>query len=195
MAFNFQSYHLAWLSAHPERSERWLADRLKDGFDVHHLDGDHGNDDPDNLILIEAVDHQRIHGRRVKFFDRRKQHTLAMQEGERAYAMRCTNMSWGDIAREVWGEGSRKSRAYYVAKVWASYNDLTMPDVKPAEATQSKKEERFRTGETAYLSFLMGQSWSEINRDMFPGYPGMARARASAFAKKAGLPWPPQATT
>ncbi len=57
-----QIYHHIWLEAHPERSEEWLKDRLKDGFDVHHIDGDHSNDDPKNLALIEASDHMRMHG-------------------------------------------------------------------------------------------------------------------------------------
>lgn len=35
---------------------------LKEGFDVHHIDGDHSNDHPGNLALIEAVDHLRLHG-------------------------------------------------------------------------------------------------------------------------------------
>lgn len=35
---------------------------LRDGFDVHHLDGDHSNDDPANLALIEHTDHMRLHG-------------------------------------------------------------------------------------------------------------------------------------
>lgn len=57
-----ESYHVAWLSAHPDRAEGWLRDRLAEGFDVHHLDGNHANDDPSNLVLIEHLDHMRIHG-------------------------------------------------------------------------------------------------------------------------------------
>ena len=55
----------AWLAAHPERSVAWLMERRRDGFDVHHLDGDHGNNDPDNLVLMEHSDHMRLHGVRV----------------------------------------------------------------------------------------------------------------------------------
>src|SRR5215472_8535600 len=61
MANRLQTYHWAWLAAHPERSERWLRDRLADGFDVHHADGDHFNNDPDNLVLIEVTDHAKVH--------------------------------------------------------------------------------------------------------------------------------------
>jgi hypothetical protein len=56
------AYHFAWLDAHSHRTVEWLADMLRDGFDVHHLDGNHGNDDPSNLVLIEHTDHMRLHG-------------------------------------------------------------------------------------------------------------------------------------
>ena len=59
---SMESYHHAWLAAHPDRTEGWLRDRLAEGFDVHHLDGDHSNDDPLNLVLIEHLDHMRVHG-------------------------------------------------------------------------------------------------------------------------------------
>lgn len=56
-----ETYHYAWLSAHPERSEEWLAGILAQGFHIHHMDGDHHNDDPKNLVLIESGDHMMIH--------------------------------------------------------------------------------------------------------------------------------------
>lgn len=34
---------------------------MRDGFDVHHLDGDHENNDPRNLVLIEHTDHMALH--------------------------------------------------------------------------------------------------------------------------------------
>ncbi len=56
-----QTYHYAWLSAHPNRDEDWLKLKLKEGFDIHHLDGDHSNHDPTNLVLIDAADHMMLH--------------------------------------------------------------------------------------------------------------------------------------
>jgi hypothetical protein len=56
---------LAWLGAHPNRTDDWLKARIKDGFDVHHLDGDHDNNDPANLVLIEHSDHMMLHGGRT----------------------------------------------------------------------------------------------------------------------------------
>lgn len=61
-AKKLQAHHKAWLSAHPDRTEEWLRQMFREGFDVHHVDGDHSNDTPLNLVLIEAVDHMRLHG-------------------------------------------------------------------------------------------------------------------------------------
>ncbi len=61
-----QPYHRVWLSCHPGRTEQWLKERLADGFHIHHADGDHSNDDPNNLIMIEGIDHMLIvHGHKV----------------------------------------------------------------------------------------------------------------------------------
>src|SRR5258706_16147205 len=54
-------YHYAWLEAHSDRTEEWLIKRLSDGFDIHHLDGNHYNNDGKNLVLIESTDHKRLH--------------------------------------------------------------------------------------------------------------------------------------
>lgn len=51
----------AWLKANPHRSAAWLKEKLADGFDIHHLDGNHDNDDPLNLLLVEVMDHMRLH--------------------------------------------------------------------------------------------------------------------------------------
>jgi hypothetical protein len=59
------AHHAAWLSVHPHRSEQWLAERIRDGFDVHHLDGQSDNNDAANLVLIEHTDHMAIHGGRT----------------------------------------------------------------------------------------------------------------------------------
>lgn len=57
-----KNYHLAWLAGHPERDLAWLRDRLADGFHVHHVDGNHCNEAPENLVLIDGADHMRLHG-------------------------------------------------------------------------------------------------------------------------------------
>lgn len=57
---NLTSYHLVWLSAHPQRSAEWLKAHIADGFQVHHVNGDHTNESPDNLVLIDGNDHLAI---------------------------------------------------------------------------------------------------------------------------------------
>lgn len=61
-----EEYHAVWLADHPNRTEDWLRQRLAEGFDIHHLDCDHSNNAPSNLVLIEHVDHLRLHGNNVK---------------------------------------------------------------------------------------------------------------------------------
>ena len=56
-----QEYHEIWLSTHPHRTREWLEQMLADGFDIHHIDGDHSNNDPGNLVLIESSDHMMLH--------------------------------------------------------------------------------------------------------------------------------------
>lgn len=51
----------AWLDAHLDRDEKWLLRMAKEGFDVHHIDGNHDNDSPLNLVLIEHRDHFMLH--------------------------------------------------------------------------------------------------------------------------------------
>lgn len=37
------------------------------GFDVHHLDGSHDNNDPKNLVLIDGADHMMLHNGSARF--------------------------------------------------------------------------------------------------------------------------------
>lgn len=55
------AHHEVWLKEHPERTVEWFEAIIKSGFDVHHLDGDHENNDPLNLVLIENRDHLMVH--------------------------------------------------------------------------------------------------------------------------------------
>lgn len=73
------SYYHVWLKAHPGRDMEWLKRMLQEGFDIHHVDGNHDNDDPNNLVLIENLDHMMMHNGkrpsmgRVKAADLKKQ--------------------------------------------------------------------------------------------------------------------------
>jgi hypothetical protein len=67
-----KEYHRIWLAVHPERTEEWLRRMFKEGFHIHHLDGNHYNNIPNNLILIEAGDHFLLHNgvKRMLFIKR-----------------------------------------------------------------------------------------------------------------------------
>ena len=56
-----EHYHHVWLEHHPNRTVDWLRERLKDGFGIHHIDGDHENNAPENLVLLDWTDHRMIH--------------------------------------------------------------------------------------------------------------------------------------
>ena len=50
-----------WCEANAKPIE-WLKDKIQEGFDVHHIDGDKLNEDPSNLVLIWCGDHMMLHG-------------------------------------------------------------------------------------------------------------------------------------
>jgi len=155
--YNFQSYHLVWLSVHPDRSPEWLKDKLRDGFDIHHVDGDHENDVPSNLVLIEAVDHMRLHG--MKLADgiqkwRSKKRVVVVEkpspkakasdaEARAIYEMKIeTSGSWAAFAKIYYGK--KPSSAAWCdigaslsnkARTYASRNGLNWP---PAALIASK---------------------------------------------------------
>ncbi len=113
-----RGYHHIWLEAHPYRSADWLERALADGFDIHHIDGDRSNNDPDNLVLIECGDHFRLHGSpnflRIHVSARR-QRLAAHQKraGEAAYRLMAAGAETREIER---GSGYRFATARRLAK-------------------------------------------------------------------------------
>lgn len=130
-----EAHHEAWLAFHTDRTAQWLADRLADGFDVHHLDGDHANNDPMNLVLIEAADHMRLHGliapvvRRVigKGGGRPKGSLSPHTEG--CYRLRAQGQDWEQIAAQF---GLTPRSAMQAAKRYAQAQLLKWP-IKPSK--------------------------------------------------------------
>jgi hypothetical protein len=55
-----QEYHHVWLQAN-NKDEQWLRLMFKEGFHIHHIDGDHDNNDAKNLVLIWGIDHFMLH--------------------------------------------------------------------------------------------------------------------------------------
>ncbi|MBS1984808.1 MAG: hypothetical protein JST16_11620 [Bdellovibrionales bacterium] len=129
-----ESYHYAWLSVHPERSAAWLEDRLKDGFDVHHLDGNHNNDAPENLVLIDCGDHLMLHGTkrrisRIINFNRPKaaRDEDLLARGKRAYEAYDPAKGWRDAASKVGLDHLDGAKARFEAGKYALEYGLPWP--------------------------------------------------------------------
>lgn len=96
-----------WLEVHPERDEAWLRRMGKEGFDVHHIDGDHRNNDPANLVLVEHRDHFMLHsGKRPKLHRVQQGATRGAKRrdevGEAAYVLRCgQRLTWGGVGHSL----------------------------------------------------------------------------------------------
>lgn len=56
-----RDYRAVWLRAHPYVNATWLDDKIKEGFNLHHVDGNRQNNTADNLLLIFGPDHHRLH--------------------------------------------------------------------------------------------------------------------------------------
>lgn len=50
-----------WVSEHRVVVERTLGRCLRRGEYVHHIDEDRTNNEPDNLVVVNAAQHRRIH--------------------------------------------------------------------------------------------------------------------------------------
>lgn len=71
-------HHKSWLDAHPGRTAEWLDARMKDGFHIHHLDGNDLNNDHRNLVLVEGWDHIAV----LHAEDRKKRMIIRWKERE-----------------------------------------------------------------------------------------------------------------
>lgn len=127
-----KDYHQVWLSVHPERTAHWLKERLIDGFDIHHIDGNKNNNHPSNLVLIECSDHLMIHGGRVSRIKKVKKiwdkgpRKKTLESGEMAYNLRKKGAKWKDL----------HEKASIHAKSYAKHNKLPWP--VPVEKPERK---------------------------------------------------------
>jgi hypothetical protein len=120
-----KDYHRVWLSAHADRAEEWLCQRLADGFDIHHIDGNRANNDPLNLVLIERADHIRLHNRATNLCQSLPDPTPAQlarieAEGRAAYEARANSGNWA---------GQRKSSVRW-ARMYSALHQLAWPPVR-----------------------------------------------------------------
>lgn len=150
---SLQPYHLAWLAAHPHRSASWLRERLGDGFDVHHLDGDHANNEPKNLVLMEQSDHLALHGVPIgKMLRQRSAPDLV--EGKRLYEeYLASDKSWAELAREC---GHSYSWANHKAKAFALFTGSPWP-IEDKEILRGKMRKP-KPRRNAYYEMMAGRA-------------------------------------
>ena len=120
-----EEYHRAWLEGHPEYDASWLHQAIEAGFHVHHLDGDHGNNDPSNLVLIERNDHFRLHGtHKLKpLAEKWEESAKRVSLGKSAYQMRLEeNPTWREIGERLGYEENPAAKAIAVASRYAKYH-------------------------------------------------------------------------
>jgi hypothetical protein len=120
-------HHEAWLLAHPDRTAEWLRRMLAEGFDVHHLDGNHNNNDPGNLLLIETQDHNEIlHGTKWvrRFGLRRPVYTPPADLAARDKGIYEAYVSHGNLSEIVRTFGVSRSRIGVLARKYAVLNGL-----------------------------------------------------------------------
>ena len=119
-------------------TEEFLQQAMTAGFDIHHVDGDHDNNDPDNLVLIWSGDHMAVlHGLK-KFAGRgngvwmtyKELAELKLTKGERAYKLRLNGDPW---------EGMEIPNGMLCAKHYAKVNDLEWPVPLPKREPKPRK--------------------------------------------------------
>jgi len=122
-----RDYHYAWLSVHPDWDEDSLQIALSMGFDIHHEDGNHSNNDPSNLLLVEHQDHMRLHGRQPlhkKLENGKLQQKI--EKGHSCYVLREQRLPWHEVAQRVYGV-RMSQKAMNAAKKYAEYHNQPWP--------------------------------------------------------------------
>jgi hypothetical protein len=176
-----QDYHKVWIEDRGV-DEDYLKAALLSGFDMHHLDGDHENNDPSNLILIHHLDHVMLHKsipipqRGLVWHDKEGYVNTKLIRGEKAYKEKASGKMWKDI---------NVKNAQPCAKYFAQKNNLPWPICyKNTDKKQREREE----GKLAYsLKKEKPLRWEEIE-----AYHNIIRPshKAKAYAVENGLEWP-----
>lgn len=135
---DLSGHHRVWLMAHPDRDELWLRRVLRDGFDVHHMDGNCDNNHPNNLVLIERADHMRLHGSETFLRPLSRRSKANDAAGEQAYTLRLAGHGWSQIGDTVFaglpaGLAGKAHTAMARAKAWAHRNGKDWPVPIPVE--------------------------------------------------------------
>lgn len=156
MAIRLKAYHRAWLDKHPERSEGWLRQKMSEGFDVHHADHNHENNDPENLVLIEHGDHMALHNRAWRLRPARDPDHLRAELARKAYEIKQPSLSWTDVEERL-GMVNNTQRRGFVAHVEARQHAHIhgLPWPKPGASIVGGSNKRFRRPPTT----TKNQAW------------------------------------
>lgn len=123
-----KEYQLNWLKE-SGKSIEWLRSAFENGFDIHHLDGNHNNNNPNNLVLIYTRDHMMIHTgvktlQRMtpcEWVDNKEYYEKKTDLGKKGYNLRKEKLKWGEIAERL---NSDISSVYNATRMYAEYRDL-----------------------------------------------------------------------
>lgn len=133
-----KAHHLAWMEGNHAEPD-FLYQAIMNGFQVHHVDGDHSNNDPLNLVLIYDRDHKKLHGLTFHRFDESSQEPRKWEDlrgyyeervnkGKAAYELRQTPMTWKQVAEKM---ECQASNALQYAQAYARAKRLPWPPIMP----------------------------------------------------------------
>jgi len=162
-----EHYHNVWLGHHPNRTVDWLRERLKDGFGIHHIDGDHENNAPENLVLLDWTDHRMIHaGKKSKIVVKPKlppRPTSAhMALGKLCYTGAMQGSNWRALGKR-YGITTATARRY--AKVYAASESAEWIDglgEPPRKKAAQRKAKRPRARKPRLSLAERRQVWASI---------------------------------
>jgi hypothetical protein len=142
-----KNYHASWLAAHPDRSPEWLAERLDDGFEVHHIDGNRSNSHHSNLVLIDELDHSMLHrdkrNLRVTKKAIRGLRPETIELGRVAYRTRAEGHRWEDV-RNIMAASVGHRSLWKPARAYANLNGLPWPVPLPDGITGHIGHSKYR---------------------------------------------------
>lgn len=197
-----EEHHRAWLEKHGAEPE-WLSNALNNGFDIHHIDGDHDNNEPSNLVLIYCADHMSLHGGGLKrlvlsgrkWIDRDEYEAKAISEGKEIYERREAGEPWVSISVDFKNAANKAEKyAKFTGLCYPPRSDSMNPETKASRRAKNyaskrrkeeKKQEMAVLGAKMYQERVDGEAWA-ILEEKHPG----AQQLAKKFANVSKLPWP-----
>ncbi len=141
------TYHKIWMEKHGVSAE-WMEQALRNGFDIHHVDGDHTNNEPGNLVMIYHGDHFQFHGGspglrnlvniKGKWVDKEEWEAQSLSDGRKAYEIRASGKPWLDVKAQI-------PSAWHKAKKFAQHSGKEWPIPVKISAKSHAKHRKERS--------------------------------------------------